>query len=46
MRLLILFWNISNGILEHLVIILLRDYYLFKHLISCKLMLVNKLVAN
>jgi hypothetical protein len=32
MRLLILFWNISSGILEHLVIILLRDYSLFKYL--------------
>ena len=31
MRLLILFWNISSGILEHLVIILLRDCYIFKY---------------
>jgi hypothetical protein len=31
MRLLILFWNISSGILKHTVIILLKDYYLFKY---------------
>ena len=42
MKLLILFWNISSGILEHLVIILLRDYYLFKHTsVDCYFMLID-----
>ena len=45
MKILILFWNISSGILEHLVIILLRDYYILNIqawiVVSCKLMLVN-----
>ena len=42
MRLLILFWNISSGILEYLVIILLRDLNIQAWIVvSYKLMLIN-----